>query len=127
MVLARQILKADLRQPITAWKALVWAYADECVRMATNSDYRVVNTGYSSVDLEGVGGTGGAIGGFLEAHEDALAIDETVRAWFDFDGIYYHRMAIAAEKRKPLPQASELKPLRVVPVRRINGTIEEEY
>jgi len=127
MVLARQILKADLRQPITAWKALVWAYADECVRVATNSDYRLPNTGYSSVDLEGVGGTGGAINGFLEAHEDALAIDETVRAWFDFNGTYYHRLAIAAEKRKPLPKAGELPPLHVVPEYRPNGALRIEY
>lgn len=122
-----QLPKADLRQPITAWKALVWAYADECVRVATNSDFRLANTGYSSVDLEGAGGRGGAINGFLEAHEDALAIDETVRAWFDFDGMQYHRMAIAAEKRKPLLKASDLKPLRLVPEYRVNGTIKMEY
>ena|SRR6185295_2850277 len=127
MVLSRQVLKADLRQPITAWKALVWAYADECVRMATNSDYRLASTGYSSVDLEGVGGTGGAINGFLEAHDDALAIDETVRAWFDFDGMYYQRLAIAAEKRRPPPKASELAPWHVVPVLRPNETIKCEY
>lgn len=127
MVLARQVLKADLRQPITAWKALVWAYANECVRVATNSDYRLANTGYSSVDLEGVGGAGGAINGFLEAHEDALAIDETVRAWFDFNGSYYAHVAQTVEKRRRLPMASELQPLRAVPVRRVNGTIKEEY
>lgn len=122
-----QVVKADLRQPITAWKALVWAYADECVRVATNSDYRLASTGYSSVDLEGAGGTGGAINGFLEAHEDALAIDETVRAWFDFNGTYYHRLAVAAEKRKPLPRACDLRPLRVLPQYRPNGTVRMEY
>lgn len=122
-----KVVKADLRQPITAWKALVWAYADECVRVATNSDYRRADLGYSSVDLEGAGGSGGAINGFLEAHEDALAIDETVRAWFDFNGTYYHRLAVAAEKRRPLPQACDLPALRVVPERKVNGTIKIEY
>src|SRR5688572_1840830 len=121
------LVKADLRQPITAWKALVWAYADEHVRVATNSDFCRANTGYSSVDLEGAGGTGGAINGFLEAHDDALAIDDTVRAWYDFDGMHYHHFATGLERRKRPPRGCELQPLRLVPKLKPNGKPEMIY
>lgn len=126
MVLARQILKADLRQPITAWKALVWAYADEHVRAATNSKGSWVRPGPSSVDLGETGGSSG-IAGFLEAHDDAVAIDGMVKAWFDFDGMQYHRLAFALERRARPPRGCELQPLRLVPKLKVNGTPEMVY
>lgn len=126
MVLARQILKADLRQTITAWKALVWAYADEHVLVATNSEGRLANTGYTSVNFGESSGSG-AINGFLEAHDDAVAIDSMVRAWFDFDRNQYFALGKVLERRLRPPKGSELPPLRMVPKLKINGMPEMVY
>lgn len=132
MVLARQVLKADLRQPITAWKALVWAYADEHVRAAgeeynyhsvakeTSSTGRLMNMGV----VQGRG----AINGRLDCHLDALIIDIKLREWLDdVDPGYYPGLAKAVERRRRVPMACELTPLHAVPVRRVNGMIKEEY
>lgn len=132
MVLARQILKADLRTPISAWHALVWAYADECVRAAgeeynhhatakqTSSTGRLMNMGI----VQGRG----AINGRLDCHEDAVTIDVKLRAWLDeVNRNFYPCLAKAVERRKRVPRAGELMPLHPVPVRRANGTIKEEY
>lgn len=131
MVLART-LKADLRQPITAWKALVWAYADEHVRAAgeeysyhsqakeTCSTGRLMNMGV----VQG----GGAINGRLDCHEDALEIDALLRVWLDdINRAFYPCLAKAVERRQRVPRACELTPLHPVPVRRPNGAIKEEY
>lgn len=125
-------VKADLRQPITAWKALVWAYADEHVRAAgeeynyhaqpkeTSSTGRLMNMGV----VQGRG----AINGRLDCHEDALEIDATMRKWFEgIDGAFYPALAKAVERRTRVARACELKPLHPVPVRRANGSIKEEY
>jgi hypothetical protein len=132
MVLARQILKADLRQPITAWHAIVWAYADEHVRAAgeeynyhseakaTSSTGRLMNMGI----VQGRG----AINGRLDCHEDALEIDAFLRVWLDdVDRSYYPGLVNAIENRRRVPMARELVPLHAVPVRRPNGAIKEEY
>lgn len=127
MVLARQMLKADLRQPITAWKALVWAYADQHVRMATNNEGRLAENGFSQMGYSDVGHGSGAINGWLDAHEDALLIDVKTRAWFSVGKNFYGSFAMAVERRRRPAQACELPPLHAVPVRRVNGTIKEEY
>lgn len=131
MVLARRVVKADLRAEASAWAVLVWAYADECVRAAgeeyrdsgpvreTSSTGRLMNMGL----VQGRG----SINGRLDAHADALAIDKKLRLWFDFNPNYYAGVAMAAEKRRRVPMGCELPPLRVVPHRRVNGAIKEEY
>lgn len=127
MVLARQILKADLRQPTTAWKALVWAYADQHVRMATNNEGRLAENGYSQNAYTDIGHGSGAINGWLDAHEDALLIDVKTREWFSVGRNFYGSFAMALERRRRPAEARELPPLRAVPVRRGDGSIKEEY
>lgn len=125
-------VKADLRQPITAWHALVWAYADEHVRAAgeeysyhsqakeTSSTGRLMNMGV----VQGRG----AINGRLDCHEDALEIDVKLRAWLDeINKGFYPDVAKLVERRRRVPMACELPPLRLVPKLKLNGTPEMVY
>lgn len=121
--------KADLRREITPWRALVWAYRDEAVRAAGNQ-YRGVERATNGMALMRRGETGiggGVINGFLEAHEDAIAIDGKLQAWCDKDDRLYMAIASAAESMRPVPTADQVPRLRVLPILRANGAVKMEY
>jgi hypothetical protein len=108
--------KADLRREITAWRVLVWAYRDECVRAATNSleAGRLAETGYAASRYGAGPGSGGAINGLLEAHMDAHMIDQLVANWFDEWPMWRQGVAVYAESGKYPPRAEDLPRLRIV-------------
>lgn len=118
-------VKADLRQEITAWKALVWAYRDEMVHMATNNDTGRMEPGLAQNDYQEM--PTGSTAGILLAHDDALLIDRKARKWFEPGKMYHYSFSRACARRHILPRARDLKPLRFVPVYRANGTIKMEY
>jgi hypothetical protein len=106
---------SDLRREISAWRALVWAYADEVVQAASNVPASwYADLGYSSVafDRERVGG--GTINGRLEVHEDALTIHGKLWAWFGKDGEAIARVVRAAERRQPLAPSITVERVRLV-------------
>ncbi len=117
--------KADLRAETTAFQLLVWTYADERVRAAgEGGDYGPVAMESTLLGrlIDGVAGVGrGTINGLLEVHDDALAVDGLVWAWFD--GNWSHRAYLASylERRVAPPHPKTLKPLRRVPRLRANG------
>lgn len=115
--------KADLRRPITAWRALVWAYADEIVLAASNlggGDGRP-GLAQSNVDRERVGG--GTINGVYEPHADALLIHAKLTAWFGADGFGLAQVMAHAERRREMPASISLPRLRAVPVFDRNGNV----
>lgn len=118
-------MKADLRREITAWRLLVWAYADECVRAATNGREQGPGVAASSAAVAYTSETGlarGAINGLLNAHEDAWAIDDFVgRLWFAGHAHGRDFVASAAERRKPPVAADRLERLRAIPLLNARG------
>lgn len=121
--------KADLRRPISAWAALVWAYAVEAVRAASNvtpSDTYAA-TGYAASRLGSDVNVGGLINGSLQADDDAVEIDRLVWAWFDGDGARRDRLARAAERREPPPADVSLPAFACRPVLKTNGKPEMLY
>ncbi|MGF7162269.1 hypothetical protein FHS85_003912 [Rhodoligotrophos appendicifer] len=70
--------KADLRREIDAWSLLVWAYKDECVRAAAGGteDWSLRHERSSLCMAER---RGGLINGWLQVHEDAVAVDAWAR------------------------------------------------
>lgn len=123
--------KADLRRPITAWKALVWAYRDECVRAATNTSEagRYAETGFAASRYStGEAGGGGLINGLLEAHVDAHAIDQLVANWFDEWPLWRQGVAVYAEKAELPPHPDTLPRFRIVgPELNAKGNIRVIY
>jgi len=109
--------KADLRREISAWKALVWAYADENVRAATHCGSEPALYCSNGLSLMRVGETGiggGTINGLLEAHPDAWAIDNLVANWFDEWPDWRQGVALYAESRRPPPAVEHLPRQRIV-------------
>ena len=120
--------KADLRQEITAWRLLVWAYRDEAVRAASNGG--PVDASGNGFALQRFGETGiggGAINGWLAAHEDALTVDAFVWEWLERSPTRYLYVARAAEKARPICPAEALPAWRAVPRCRDNGRPELIY
>jgi hypothetical protein len=126
--------KADLRREITPWKALVWAYADECLAAATNG--LTADVGYALSHPENgwvqtqyeERSARGTINGLLPAHEDAFVIDSWL--WHVAcarDPKPYHAIRAAAEKRCPVAPSSDFPDLACGPVFRANGKIAMEY
>ncbi len=118
--------KADLRREITPWRALVWAYADECVGVATNvpdGHHLYVSNGLTQTTY-GERMARGSINGALDAHEDAFAIDGWLyRACGGKDGLRpYHAIRAAAERRIPIPE--RLPAIRCLP--RLNNRGEPQ-
>lgn len=108
--------RADLRREITAWGALVWAYADQHVRAATHCGSEPAlycSNGLALIRVGETGIGGGAINGLLEAHPDAWAIDNLVANWFDEWPEWRHGVAVYAEKRRPPPAAEQLTTFRI--------------
>jgi hypothetical protein len=119
--------KADLRRPITAWRALVWAYRDECVRAASNVEAdRYARTDAASVPMTRERVSGGLINGFLAAHEDALLIDAKLIEWFDNDSRRLIRTIRAAERAKPPPGEIVVPLARPYPMYNRDGSIATE-
>lgn len=107
----------DLKRDISAWKALVWAYGDECIRAATHCDGETVQYCSNGLRMMRVGETGigrGTINGLLDAHPDAWAIDNLVANWFDEWPHWRNGVAVYAESRRPPPRAEELQPFTIV-------------
>lgn len=124
----RKVLKADLRREISPWGALVWAYADECVGIATNipDDHHLyVSNGMAQAGY-GERMARGSINAALDAHEDAFAIDGFLfRACGGAEGLKpYHRIREAAQSRKPIPAGLDLPPLRCLPRLDAKGRID---
>lgn len=121
-----QLPKADLRAEISAFGLLVWTYADQRVRaMADGAEWSDGQSRSGTLLgrlIDGIEGTGrGTINGLIEIHEDALAVDALVWAWYEGD--FAHRAYLAAhlERRNTPPHPATLEPLRRVPRLRPNG------
>ena len=123
-----QLPKADLRRAISPWRALCWAYADECVGVATNvpdSHHLYCDNGLMQTTY-GERLARGSINGALDAHEDAFAIDGFVyRACGGREGLKpYHRIRAAAEKRRIIPAEIEVPSIQCVPKLDDRGRVE---
>lgn len=108
---SRPAVHPPAKKTITAWRALVWAYADENVRAANahlvyRDDGRSRYAGYASEKA--------TVSGYLAAHADAIAVDAMLKG--GLDGYQYTRIARAAEQRVPIPAKIELPPPRIIPV-----------
>lgn len=116
-------VKADLRREITAWKALVWAYRDECVAAATNTEadrYDYVGFAQARTDRER---SGGLIHGRLDAHADAVMIDAKARAWFGGNGMWLVTVIRAAERAEPPARVLQLVEARPAPMYNRDGSL----
>ncbi len=123
--------KADLRREIKPWRALVWAYADECVGVATNvpdGHHLYVSNGLTQTTY-GERMARGSINGALDAHEDAFAIDAFVyRACGGREGVKpYHAIRAAAEQRKIIPAEPAIPALVCRPKLNTRGRPEMLY
>ncbi len=119
--------KADLRREITPWRALVWAYADECVGVATNGPSEYASTGLAQTAYsERV--PGGTINGWLDAHEDAFTIDAFL---MDACGGRFSKPYVmiraAAEKRKMIEPEIDVPELECGPKLNAKGKPEMLY
>ena len=116
---SNQLPKADLRREITPWRALVWAYADECVAVATNvpDDHHLYVSNGLTQTTYGERLARGSINGALDAHEDAFTIDGWLyQACGGRDGLPpYHAIRAAAEKRTPIPAEIDVPAIECVP------------
>lgn len=123
-----QLPKADLRAEISAFGLLVWTYADERVRAAseewageTHGPFISRSTPLGRL-VDGVVGAGrGTINGMLYAHEDAVAVDAAVLAGCGGRSDCHHYLAWHLERRLAPPHPSTLQPERRVPRLRPNG------
>jgi hypothetical protein len=117
--------KADLRQDITAFRLLVWTYADECVRAASDGEADLNGEKTTTVLgrlIDGDEGAGrGSINGLLIPHDDAVVVDGLVWAWLDQDWGKRAYYASYLEKRLAPPHPMSLEPERRVPRLRANG------
>ena len=109
-----QLPKADLRAEISAFGLLVWTYADQRVRAASEQGLNdtlgprvATSTVLGRLGDSVVGNGRGTINGRLEPHGDAWTVDEMVKAWFDHDGVRHAYVAWYLEKRRRVPHASE--------------------
>lgn len=113
-----QLPKADLRREITPWRALCWAYADECVAVATNvpDDHHLYCQNGMMQTTYGERMARGSINGALDAHEDAFAIDGFLyRACGGREGLKpYHKIRAAAEKRCAIPAEIDVPAIQCV-------------
>lgn len=102
---------AMLREPrlITAWGALIWAYANESVR-AANAHLNEPSKGRSSLDIA----PRGTINGVWSCAADAIAIDKFVMQRLG-EGAHYVRIAQAAERRVPLKPTADAEIGRYYP------------
>jgi hypothetical protein len=99
-------VKADLRQEITGFGLLDWAYRKECVRAAGEEEWAALE-GHGMSILARAGNVGlkgmshGAINGRLDVHIDALRVDK-----FVYDNcsskLYWH-VTVNAEAGRPVP------------------------
>jgi hypothetical protein len=123
-ILPREQSTRDERREITAWRCLVWAFADEIVQAASNigsSWYAATGYSQSNFDRERIGG--GTINGWYEPHPDALVIHSKLCAWFHHDGVGLAQVMKCAERRElPAPEIS-LPRVKAVPVYDRNGNV----
>lgn len=108
--------KADLRRDITAWGALVWAYADEIVLAASNvggSNFASPGLAMSGLGRERI--SGGLINGWYEPHDDARVIHAKLSEWFNHDGYGLCQVMAHAERRQRLPREIRLPRVKVLP------------
>lgn len=108
---------SGFKRKITAWGALVWAYADEIVLAASSvGSARYVTEGpsISGLGRERIGG--GAINGWYEPHQDARTIHAKLDEWFSHDRHAAQLVMWHAERRREIPAAIHLPRVRAVPV-----------
>ncbi len=123
-----QLPKADLRAEISAFGLLIWTYADERVRAASEEwagetfGPLVSRSTPLGRLVDGVIGSGrGTINGMLYAHEDAVAVDGAVLAACGGRSDQHQYLALHFERRMVPPHPSTLEPERKVPRLRPNG------
>jgi hypothetical protein len=129
-----QLPKADLRREISPWRALCWAYSDECIGVATNvpDDHHLFLSNGLTQTTYGERMARGSINGALDAHEDAFAIDGWLyKACGGKDGLGksprqspYHRIRMAAEDRKLIPATIAVPKIQCVPLLDKKGRME---
>lgn len=116
--------KADLRRDITAWAALVWAYADEIVLAASSigpSNFIKDGPAMSGLGRERIGG--GAINGWYEPHADARLIHAKLGDWFSHDTLGCQLVTWHAERRRHIPPTIHLPRLKATPVYDRQGNV----
>jgi len=94
---------------ITAWGALIWAYANENVR-AANGHLMKPSEGRGSLDIS----PRGSINGLWACDADAVAIDAFVGKGLG-NGAHYVAVAQAAEDRVPLKPVADVEIGRFYP------------
>lgn len=120
--------KADLRRDITAWRLLVWAYRDECVRAASSEVVRQAGSnGLALLRMGETGIGGGTINGLLESHLDALRVDAFVGDWMTPLKGGRDWIAAAAERGRPPVLPERLPRLRAGPEINGKGKVVEFY
>jgi len=108
--------RADLRRDITAWGALVWAYADEIVLAASSvagSNFPTPGLAMSGLGRERI--AGGLINGWYEPHADARLIHAKLAEWFSHDSYGLCQVMAHAERRKQLPREIVLPRVKALP------------
>jgi hypothetical protein len=116
--------KPDLRRDISAWGALVWAYADEIVLAASSvggSNFPAPGLAMSGLGRERI--SGGLINGFYEPHHDARTIHAKLSDWFSHDGYGLCQVMAHAERRKQLPREIHLPRVKAMPVYDRQGNV----
>jgi hypothetical protein len=116
--------KPDLRRDITAWGALVWAYADEIVLAASSmggSNFPSPSLAMSGLGRERI--SGGLINGWYEPHQDAHTINAKLAEWFAHDGYALCQVMAHAERRKQLPREITLPRVKALPVYDRQGNV----
>lgn len=117
-------VRPDIRRPISAWAALVWAYHDELVQAASNVGAAwYADTGLAQTRLGAERVAGGLINGVLEAHEDAVMIDAKLKAFLAGYGDGLALVIAAAERRLSVAPQIRVDRIRAVAKRDRNGEV----
>lgn len=112
------------RREISAWRVLVWAYADEIVRAASSvvgSNFPSPGLAMSGLGRERIGS--GLINGWYEPHADARLIHAKLEEWFSHDPRGGYVVMSHAERRCELPANISVPRVKVLPVLDRNGNI----
>lgn len=111
--LPKRSIEVDLRRDLTAWKALVWAYADQLAYWGSGGGPQCfLGPGIAAICYGEEGQY--EVPPSTDVDDDAMAIDTLVRNWFDIDLKWRDGLARYAMARKPPPPVEALEPLHVL-------------